>query len=63
VRLACGLVSDLAGALRENISRYLSDFVPHLLKILRDQNQDRKSKLHAIIALGDLSMNSGEIFS
>ena len=63
VRLACGLVSDLAGALREGISRYLTDFVPHLLKILRDQNQDRKSKLHAIIALGDLSMNSGEIFS
>lgn len=38
VRLACGLVSDLAGALRENIARYLNDFVPHLLKILRDQN-------------------------
>lgn len=36
VRLACGLVSDLAGALHENISRYLNDFVPHLLKILRD---------------------------
>ena len=63
VRLACGLVSDLAGALREGVSHYLTDFVPHLLKILRDQNQDRKSKLHAIIALGDLSMNSGEIFS
>jgi hypothetical protein len=36
VRLACGLVSDLAGALREKIARYLNDFVPHLLKILRD---------------------------
>jgi hypothetical protein len=36
VRLACGLVSDLAGALKEKIARYLNDFVPHLLKILRD---------------------------
>jgi hypothetical protein len=62
VRVACGLVSDLAGAFKEKISLYLNDFAPHLLKILRDQNQDRKSKLHAIIALGDLSMNSGEVF-
>lgn len=36
VRLACGLVSDLAAALNDGISRYLQDFVPHLLKILRD---------------------------
>ena len=63
IRLACGIVSDLAGALHEGISRYLGDFVPHLLKILRDQNQDRRSKLQAIVALGDLAMNSGETFS
>lgn len=62
-RLACGIVSDLATALKDDIGRYLNDFVPHLLKILRDQNQDRRSKLQAIIALGDLAMNSGEIFS
>lgn len=36
VRLACGIVSDLASALKQNISRYLNDFVPHLLRILRD---------------------------
>lgn len=63
MRLACGIVSDLAGALKDQISRYLNEFVPYLLKILRDQNQDRRSKLHAIVALGDLSMNSGEYFS
>ncbi len=45
LRLACGIVSDLAGAYKEGISLYLTDFVPHLLKILRDQNQDRKAKL------------------
>lgn len=37
-RIACGLVSDLAGALRERVSKYLMDFVPHLIHILKDQN-------------------------
>jgi len=45
IRLACGLVSDLASALRVNISKYLLDFVPPLLQILKDMNQDRNSKL------------------
>ena len=38
IRLACGLVSDLASALKEGITRYLTDFVPPLLKILKDEN-------------------------
>ena len=63
IRLACGIVSDLASALRENISKYLLDFVPPLINILKDQNQDRNSKLQAIVALGDLAMNAGEVFS
>ena len=37
-RLACGLVSDLATALGEKISRYVMEFVPHLLLILKDPN-------------------------
>lgn len=37
-RIACGLVSDLASALKHNISRYLTDFVPPLIQILKDQN-------------------------
>ena len=36
VRVACGLVSDIAVALHENVAQYLNDFVPPLLKILRD---------------------------
>ena len=56
-------MSDVAGALHEGVQRYLNDFVPPLLKILRDQNQDRNSKLQAIVALGDLAMNSGEAFN
>ena len=45
VRLACGLISDLAVALQEDIQQYLFDFVPPLLDILRNPNQDRHSKL------------------
>jgi len=63
VRLACGLVSDVAVALGPNIANYLNDFVPPLLKILREQNQDRRSKLQAIVALGDLAMSCGDYFS
>ena len=37
--------------------------MPPLIKILRDQDQDRNSKLQAIVALGDLAMNSGEAFN
>ena len=35
VRLACGIVSDIAGALNERTQDYLMDFVPPLLGILR----------------------------
>jgi hypothetical protein len=38
IRVSCGLVSDIAVALHENVGQYLNDFVPPLLKILRDQN-------------------------
>lgn len=31
VRLACGIVSDLACAFKENITKYLMDFVPPLI--------------------------------
>lgn len=62
-RIACGLVSDLASALKHNISRYLTDFVPPLINILKDSNQDRNAKLQAIVALGDLAMNAGEDFT
>ena len=62
VRLACGIVSDLAGAMKENINNFLEDFVPPMIDILRNSNQDRLSKLSAINALGDIAMNSGEPF-
>lgn len=56
VRLACGIISDLATALKENIIQYLGDFVPALCNILKNPDCDRLSKLGAITALGDLAM-------
>jgi len=61
-KLACGIVSDLANALRQNIQQYLLDFVPNLIAILKDQSHTREAKLAAIVALGDLAMNAGESF-
>ncbi|CDW87040.1 importin subunit beta-1-like [Stylonychia lemnae] len=63
VRLGCGIVSDLACAFREQIASYLQDFVPPLIQILKDSNQDRHSKLQALVALGDLAMCAGQQFS
>jgi len=45
VRLACGIVSDIAGALKSQVSQYLQDLVPPLVDILKDQAKDRMSKL------------------
>lgn len=62
VRLACGLISDIADALKENTGAYMNDFVPALLHILKGQEQDRFTKLQAIVALGDLAMNCSLAF-
>jgi hypothetical protein len=33
-RVACGVISDLASALQENVQQYITSFVPSLLKVL-----------------------------
>jgi hypothetical protein len=63
VRLACGIVSDIAGAIKEKVADYLKEFFDPLINILKDQNRDRNSKLQAIVALGDLAMNAGQVFT
>lgn len=40
-RLACGIVIDLANALETEIQKYLVDFVPHLLSILKSRQRSR----------------------
>jgi len=61
-RVACGIMSDLAGALGEKMNEYLDDFVPCLLAILRNQSADRKLKLPAMDGLSNICLNSGELF-
>lgn len=62
VRIACGIISDLANALGEGMQNYLFDFVNPILDILKDPKQHRDSKLSSIVALGDLAMNCGAPF-
>lgn len=40
----------------------MEDFVPPLIEILRNSDQDRLAKLAAIGALGDLAMNCGDAY-
>ena len=62
-KLACGIISDLAGTMQDRLNEYLDDFVPCLHTILRSSDMDRKIKLPALQALGDLSLNSGDPFN
>lgn len=62
-RIACGIVIDLANALEAEITKYLADFVPPLLTILRSKGRSRQTKLQALIALGDIGMMAGDEFS
>lgn len=61
-RLACGLISDLSGTMHERFEEYLDDFVPCLHEILRSNDIDRRMKLHALHALGDLALNQEKPF-
>lgn len=62
-KLACGIISDLSGSMEQRMNEYLDDFVPCLHNILRDQEIDRKIKLPALHALGDLCVYCGEQFN
>lgn len=48
--------------MEDKMSDYLDDFVPCLHEILRDTELDRRIKLPALHALGDLCMYSGDLF-
>ncbi len=40
-RVACGIISDIASALKENVSTYLTSFVPSLLAVLVSNSRSR----------------------
>lgn len=61
-RIACGIVCDIASALEEEVAIYLSSFVPQLLKVLKQNERDRRTKLQALQTLGDLSIYGGGKF-
>ena len=58
-KIACGIISDLS----ERMDQYLDDFVPCLHQILSDETLDRKIKLPALHALGELCLNCGVQFN
>lgn len=58
-KIACGIISDLS----ERMDQYLDDFVPCLHQILSDETLDRKIKLPALHALGELCLNCGATFN
>lgn len=47
-RVGCGIISDIASALKENVDTYLTSFVPSLLKVLISTTRSRHSKLYAL---------------
>jgi hypothetical protein len=47
----------MSSNMQGRLSEYLADFVPLLLNILKNDKVDRKMKLPAFHALGDLSLN------
>jgi len=56
VRMACGLISDLANELQANMVPYLDKLIKGLMHVLEDQQCDTASKLVAMIAIGDLCL-------
>jgi hypothetical protein len=45
MRIACGLISDLATVLGPDMGQYYDDFMPILFSILQNNNVDKKCKL------------------
>lgn len=59
-RLACGLLTDIANSIESNICHFLDLIIPALLKVLEQPEYETETKVTAIIALGDIIMQSGE---
>ncbi len=61
-RFACGLVSDLSNYLEKNMINYASNFIDGLNMVIRNMILSAETKLHAMIALGDLCLAIEEHF-
>lgn len=61
-RFASGIISDISSAYKEEVERFLTSFVPHLLAILKSKTRDRDTKICALASLGDLSIHAPTSF-
>jgi hypothetical protein len=63
VRVACGLVSDIANNLEKNVQKYLPTLMITLNTVLVSQNYHSETKAKAIIAVGDICLAAEEYFT
>ena len=61
-RFACGLVSDLSNFLEKDMTLFAVDFMNSLNTVLRSEEYSTDTKLHAMIAVGDICLAIEENF-
>lgn len=61
-RLACGLVSDIANYLEKKMSNFSRNFMDCLNNVLYESQYSSETKLHAMIAVGDICLAIEEYF-
>jgi hypothetical protein len=61
-RFACGLVSDLSNYLEKNMSSYIDQFMNSVNNVLKKSEFSIETKIHAMIAVGDLCLATEENF-
>jgi len=61
-RIAAGLVSDLSNYFEKGMSRYASGIMQRLNFVLTSPECDSETKIHAMIAVGDVCLAIEEDF-
>jgi len=62
-RFACGLVSDLSNYLEKDMTKYAQEFMDCLNNVLSKSEYSTETKLHAMIAVGDICLAIEENFA
>lgn len=55
-RVACGIISDIASALKTSFGSYLTKFVPKLMKVMISSSRSKITKLNALDSLCDMAI-------
>jgi hypothetical protein len=61
-RVACGLVSDIANYFERNMIQYCEPFMSVLDQVLYKSEFSTETKMHAMIAVGDICLATEEEF-